>query len=640
LSQRPRPTTKDRPIAFESRRLRGAELRYPVHEKELLAVVHALKKWKVYLEGRKFLVTSDHQSLVHLQTQKNLSGRQARWLDQLQSYDFELVYKKGEDNVVADALSRIPSPTTTIKLLAVNRESLNNISEVGVAKEITDKIKEQYPKDSYFGPVYQQMLNPDPKAAQKIKTKIKYYQIRDGLLYFVWGESNPRLCVPKDQAIRVALLQEFHDSPLAGHLGVHKTYENLCRTYFWPGMVKTVNNYVASCESCQRNKASNKSPQGLLQPLPIPQQRWEQVTMDFIVQLPKTKSGWDSIVVFVDRMTKRVHFAPTKTNATSPEIAQIFFDTVVKLHGLPRAIISDRDPKFTSLFWKSLFQRLGTKIKMSTAYHPQTDGQSERVNRVLEEMLRHFVNYHQNDWDTWLGLAEFAYNNAQQASTKMSPMYLDTGQHPITPGNLVVQPQEPRSEVEEVETFLQRQRAVLLQAQDFLVQAQQRQEAYANESRQPHPDYQVGDMVLLNNKNFTNPPDAQRPKRKLLPKFQGPYPITEKVGKVAFRLQLPHTLRIHDVFHTSMLKKYNPNPPEFQNRSKPPPPPVVKEDEEPEWEVESILDSRVRRNQVEYLVKWKGYPMHDSTWEKKINLQNAPKIIQQFEGSKLQGNKN
>ncbi|KAL1920728.1 uncharacterized protein VTP21DRAFT_11363 [Calcarisporiella thermophila] len=183
-------------------------------------------------------------------------------------------------------------------------------------------------------------------------------------------------------------------------------------------------------------------PAGLLQPLPIPTRRWEQISMDFIFQLPKTKRGFDAILVIVDRLTKRAHFIPTTTNASAVEVAEIFMQNIFKLHGLPAHIISDRDPQFTSRFWKALFEKLGTRLAMSTAFHPQTDGQTERTNRTLEEMLRCYVNYKQDNWDTQLHIAKFAYNNASSASTGISPFLFDTGQPPMTPVNLC----NPRNE--------------------------------------------------------------------------------------------------------------------------------------------------------------------------------------------------
>ena len=187
-----------------------------------------------------------------------------------------------------------------------------------------------------------------------------------------------------------------------------------------------VKEFVASCDSCQRNKASNRVPSGLLQPLPISKKNWDEISMDLIVQLPKTKNGNDVIVVFVDRMSKMVHFQVTKSNTTAPDIVGIFFNPVLRLHSMPSVIISDRDTKFTSLFWKALFKCMDTKLALSIAFHPETDGQIERNNRMLEQMLRNYVNYQQNDWDQHLAAAEFAYNNSKQALIGMTPFFLLT----------------------------------------------------------------------------------------------------------------------------------------------------------------------------------------------------------------------
>src|SRR3954453_19049567 len=235
------------------------------------------------------------------------------------------------------------------------------------------------------------------------------------------------------------LLYDHHDTPMAGHQGIERTYATLHQNFYWPRMNQDTRNYVKSCNSCQCIKASQQVPAGLLQPLPIPSYPWEQVSMDFITHLPKTKKGYDAIVVFVDMFSKMVHLAPSRTMATAPETAQIFFDNVVKLHGLPKTIVSDQDPKFTSCFWQTIFHTLGTKLAMSTAFHPQTDGQTERANRTLEDMLRAFVSYQQDDWDNHLSSAEFACNNAPNASTGMSPFRMNYGRDPYNPYSAIKQ---------------------------------------------------------------------------------------------------------------------------------------------------------------------------------------------------------
>ena len=220
------------------------------------------------------------------------------------------------------------------------------------------------------------------------------------------------------------ILQESHDIPISGHLGIDKTYQTVRNSYIWRGLKKDVHDFITSCDQCQRNKGTNKHPYGLLQPLPIPTRKWESVSMDFITSLPKTKNGHDTIVVFVDRLTKTIRTEPTTITVTAPEVAQIFIRTIFRHYGMPRSIVSDRDPRFTSNFWRSFFQTLGTKLAMSTAFHPQTDGQTERANRTLEDMLRNFVSYKQTDWEDKLPLLEFAYNNSVQASTGFSPFKL------------------------------------------------------------------------------------------------------------------------------------------------------------------------------------------------------------------------
>jgi len=394
-------------------------------------------------------------------------------------------------------------------------------------------------------------------------------------------------------------------------------------------MGNDIRKYVQTCDTCQRNKPSNQQPAGLLHPLKTPNNKWEEIAMDFIVQLPLTRQGNDAIVVFTDRLTKRAIFHPTHTSATAPMIAKIFFATVFKNHGLPRVIISDRDPKFTSRFWQALFKHLGTKTAMSTAFHPQTDGQTERLNRTLEEMLRIYATYKQDQWDEYLPAAEFAYNNSKQTSTGFTPFELDCGQHPHTPitlGKKVI------TNVPAASDFIEHWNTMISTAKDHLREAQERQMKYANNHRR-HLTFKLGDQVLLSMKNTNNPVDRNRPTKKLTPRFTGPYTISEVISPVVYRLDLPQTMRLHPVFHVSLLKPYQP-PSERFTRPTPPPAVIVRSDydeDHEEYEVEAILDKRIFRRKTQYLVKWVGYPLHDATWEPIQNLSNASELIREFE---------
>jgi transposase InsO family protein len=263
-------------------------------------------------------------------------------------------------------------------------------------------------------------------------------------------------------------------------------------------MNNDVREYIKSCDLCQRIKASQQVPAGLLQPLPIPSRPWEQVSMDFITQLPKTKNGHDAIVVFVDTFSKMVHFVPTKTTATAPDTARLFFDHVFKLHGLPKSIVSDRDAKFTSRFWQTLFKTMGTRLAMSTAFHPQTDGQTERANRTLEDMLRAFVSYRQDNWDQLLSSAEFTCNNAPNASTNMSPFRTNYGRDPYNPYSSITTIPD---DIPAAGEFLEAIRNATKIATDALVLAKANQERNANKSRR-EVIYQVDDQVLLSSNHI------------------------------------------------------------------------------------------------------------------------------------------
>jgi hypothetical protein len=602
------------PIAYLSKKMIPAELNYPVHEQELLAVVCALKEWRHYLHGQPFTVLTDHNSLQHFQTQPHLSRRQIRWSEFFAEFKFTIQYQKGKDNVAADALSRRQDH---VLVPASVPAQLSNVAvSSSQPNALLTAIRQTYPSDAVCSDI---LLNPDRHRA---------YTVRDGIIY-----KGEQVYVPNDQSIKTQLLAEAHDVPVSGHVGVAKTVDLLSRSYYWPGLHRDVKQYVTSCLPCQSNKPSNQQPMGLLQPLPVPERRWEQVSMDLITQLPRTRAGHDAIVVFVDKLSKMVHYAPTTTNVTAPQLALVFFQTVVRHHGVPSSIVSDRDVRFISVFWRALWQQLGTKLAMSTAYHPQTDGQTERANRTLEDMLRAYVTYRQDDWDQHLVAAEIAYNNSVQASTGFSPFFLNTGQHPHLPLSAAVQPSNVSNNPPAAE-LLDGMYEDLELAETNLRAAQQRQAHYANQHRR-EVVFSVGDQVLLSTANLRN--EARAPK--LAPKFIGPFPICRVVSSVAYELELPATMsRVHPVFHVSKLKAYRDGSSTFPSRRQMPTRPTAEllpDSGEEAWEVERVVDKRTRRvgrrTRVEYLVLWKGYPEWERTWEPAANLRQASDAVRAYE---------
>lgn len=584
------------PIAFMSKKMLPAERNYPVHEQELLAVILALREWRHYLHGQRFKVITDHHSLKYLQTQPQLSRRQTRWNEFLAEFDFETEYQKGKTNVVADALSRRPD------------HQINATSGI-VVSSLTDLIRNNY----HLDPETQVLASLSPEHLASYQMKLK-----DGLLY-----KGQAIVVPNIGDLRVRIISEAHDTPISGHVGVVKTIENVKRRFFWAKMNQDINAYVTTCYQCQINKASNQLPSGLLQPLAIPNRSWEQVSMDFIMPLPKTKSGHDAILVVVDKLSKMVHYIPTTSTVTAPQVAQIFFKEIVRLHGVPSSIVSDRDPRFTSNFWKSLWKLMGTKLAMSTAYHPQTDGQTERANRTLEDMLRAFVNWKQDDWDVYLPAAEIACNNSIQASTGFTPYYLNYGQHlnlPLTQASRSNETDNPAAEDSYKNIAIS-----LMVAKDNLEKAIQRQSRYANQHRKD-VKFRENDWVLLSTANL----QTFGRTRKLTPKYAGPYRIKQIISDTAYKLELPADMGIHPVFHVSKLKKYKDGYDQFPERE------VELKDHLPvvsaeEHEVERIVDKRLVKGQVEYLVKWKEAAEWDNTWDPLEHLSNAQEAVREFE---------
>lgn len=250
------------------------------------------------------------------------------------------------------------------------------------------------------------------------------FQIRDGRLYYKEG-----LVIPNKSTFVTTLLQEYHNSAVGGHSGELKTYQRLAQDWYWMGMRKDVKKYVSECQVCQQQKHSTLHPAGLLQPLDLPNRVWEEISMDFIEALPKS-NGMDTILVVVDRLSKFAHFLPLKHPFTAAKVATAFVKDIVRLHGFPESIVSDRDKIFMSLFWKELFRLQGTVLKKSTAYHPQTDGQSEVVNKTLETYLRCFVQGRPHEWIKWVPWAELWYNTSYHASSKYTPFKILYGRDP------------------------------------------------------------------------------------------------------------------------------------------------------------------------------------------------------------------
>ncbi|GJT34007.1 putative reverse transcriptase domain-containing protein [Tanacetum coccineum] len=367
---------REKVIAYASRQLKVHDKNYTTHDLELGSVVFALKIWRHYLYGTRCTVFTDHKSLKHILDQKKLNMRQRRWLELLSDYDCDIRYHPGKANIVADALSS--------QIEAQKPENLVNEDVGGI-------IRRDIPKERL-----------EPRA--------------DGTLCL-----HGRSWLPCYGDLRSVIMHESHKSKYSIHPGSEKMYQDMKKLYWWPNMKADIATYVSKCLTCARVKAEHQRPSGLLVQPEIPEWKWDNITMDFITKLPKSSQGFDTIWVIVDRLTKSAHFLPIRENDPLDKLARLYLNRIVARHGIPASIICDRDGRFTSNFWRSFQKALGTDISMSTAYHPETDGQSERTIQTLEDMLRACVIDFGKGWVKHLPLAEFSYNNSYHASIKAAP---------------------------------------------------------------------------------------------------------------------------------------------------------------------------------------------------------------------------
>jgi hypothetical protein len=571
-----------RPIAFLSKALGEKNKHLSIYEKEFLALILAVDKWRPYLQRAPFIIRTDHQSLTFLGEQQLHSELQKKAMAKMMGLQFQIVYKKGVENAVADALSRVSY------LMA-----LSQVSEVQPLW--VQEVLNSYETDMEAQELKTQLLIQSPNE--------QGYSLHQGII-----RRNGVIWIGDNSALRTKLITALHDSAVGGHSGVHATYHRVKKMFWWKGLKNDVTLFVAQCQVCQQAKSERVHPPGLLQPLPIPTGAWEDVSMDFVEGLPKSE-GFDTILVVVDRFSKYAHFISLKHPYTAQGVAQVFLDTVVKLHGAPKTIVSDRDKVFTSSFWTHLFQLMRVKLLFSTAYHPQTDGQTERVNQCLEQYLRCAVHDHPHKWRQWLALAEFWYNTTYHTALDCSPFKILYG---YTPPVMAV-PWLREEGDRDVTTWLQARQVASELLRERLAQAQNRMKQMADRGRTPR-EFQVGEFVLLKLQPYAQKTVVNRPYPKLSFKFFGPFKIVARIGAVAYRLELPENAQIHPVFHVSQLKAFHPkHTPVFAEL------PKVADLSGPGIWPEKIVDRRlVRRGNhavPQVMIKWSGLPVSSATWE-------------------------
>ena len=621
-------TQDERPVAYHSHKFTPAEHNWPTGEQELWAVIQALQTWRCYLEGAVGVtIRTDHHPLTYLKTQPQLSRKQARWLEFLSRFNYEWQYIPGKTNP-ADALSRShvavltraqrakQSEDTTVQpdaspdLAPEDRrpatgEGGESQVEPVTAAQLHGWILQGYQEDQWFH---------KPANTASLQRNPAGFWLKGG-----------KIVVPNSTPLKRAILRILHDAPSAGHPGVTRTLEKVQRYYWWPAVRRDVEDYIRTCTSCQVNKPDNQAPGGLLQPLPVPDRKWSSISLDLITGLPRTRSGHDAILVFVDRLTKMVHLAPTSKDCSAKQCAQLFMQHVFRLHGAPDNIVSDRDKRWLNSFWEHLCSEMAIQQRPSTSHHPQTDGQTERMNRLLEETLRHYVSESHRDWVLHLPCAEFAINDSVSASTGHTPFFLNYGEHPRNP--LLGEPPKASNAAPDAVAYTEAIADAVRTAKQLLKAAQDRQKSHAD-TRRRDVQFAAGQQVLLNTKHLRA---HMQGCTKLLPRWIGPYTITALVGKVAAQLELPSSLPVHDVFHYSLLKPFH-----ADGRAQPPPPaPALLEKSGSLWSVSQILAHRdVRKGtgrlRREYLVDWEGQGPEQQTWEPTEALQSCQDLIDRY----------
>ena len=516
-----------KPVAYFSKKFIPAQRNYDTRDREALGIVLALHEWRCYLQGSHFVVNNDHHTLQKLQTQAKLSSRHARWAEFLQEFDCSIQYVKGVDNAAADAFSRRPD------LFAVGA------TRIDLADSVMQKIKSSYSTDQFW----QEQLHTQKRAA--------VLHEEDDLVWHRFG----KLYLP--HVLRQQIILEAHRSAYSGHFGVDRVLAKLQEFFWWPRMRQTIVAVLRSCHECQVVAPRTKGKYGLLQPIEVPERCWEQVTLDLVTGLP-VSAGFDSCVVFVDRLSKMVHYAPCKKTITAPGMAGLFVKDIVRLHGWPRVVISDRDPRFDAEFWRSVFRGSGTQLRMSTAYHPETDGQTERANRTLLSMLRKFAIDSESSWVEQLPWLEFAYNDSQHCGTGFTPFFLSNGSHPHVPLKNLVTSQSPLVPDDSTagRAFRRRLDDALEIASGNLRLSQARQSYYSNRTRTKSP-IKAGDEVLLDSAVF----HFADLKGKLSEKWYGPLRVIS-ADKTTVLVRTPLEKNMHARVHVSVCKLYVRDPDE------------------------------------------------------------------------------
>lgn len=549
-----------------------------------------MEKWRSYLKLQEFIIYTDQRALSNLMEQRLHTDWQQKAMTKMMGLRYRIVYKKGVENRVADALSRRPHEPSDLLVLSTSQPAW------------TREIMDSYVGDPFATELIQK-LSIDPTAETQ-------FTFHDGVL-----RKQGCIWVGASQDLQTKLILAFHASSVGGHSGFPVTYRRLKQVFRWKGMKTMTKTTLSQCDTCQLAKPERVPYPGLLQPLRVPSLPWEMMTMDFIEGLPSS-GRFNCILVVIDKLTKYGHFIPLKHPFSAHDVADAFVDRVYRLHGFPQSLVSDRDPIFTSKFWQELARLTDIKLCMSSGQHPQTDGQTERVNQQIECFLRCFVSAHPTRWSQWLALCELWYNSNWHSTLGKSPFELVYGHSPryfgIAPTDAI--------ENQDLRQWMEERQLILDSVRQHSLRAQQRMKVQADKHRTER-QFAVGDKVFLKMQPYIQASIAPRANHKLAFKYFGPFDILARVGAVAYKLALPEGCRVHPVFHVSLRKRLKQDV-----QVQPQLPSPLARMQVPVRFLQRRLINRNNRTVAQALVQWSGLTEELATWEDiEVLKQNFPR---------------
>ncbi len=618
-------------IVFYSKNMSSAECNYEIYDKELLIIIWAFEHWRLELKLIDISIKMfiDHQALTSLMKDKKLSRWQMRWVQKLADFNFKIMYRSDKQNIKIDALTRradfvprgfdderVQYQRTTI--LTSNRMKIADL-EKNNDQSIYKQILETNEIDENCTLLREAIARDE---AQYEGIKLKNCRTQNEILYH-----DSQLWVSFNELLQMNLIREIHDQSSIDHSEILRTVKVIKRNYYWPSMRKTVDRYIRNCYICQRSKTSRDKSNDLLQPLSISEQRWQNIVMNFIIDLPDSYD-YNAILTVICRLLKERHYISCITDdegITVEKTAEMLLQWVYWIHDLLSFIVFDRDSQFTFILWKFLCKRLGISLRLFIAYHLRIDDQSERVNQNVERYLRFFCSYMQNDWFKWLLMIKFVDNNALSSAIFLTLFFMNKGFHPrmsFDPDIIEYESTRERLQIDRAKNISEQMNKTLIFAREALTKTREQMVNQANKHRKK-VNYEIESKMFLNERNIVTARSFKKLNDKMLDSFQ----ITESVDSF-YKLKLSETMRIHDVFHSELLRSAVDD--SLPGQKNEPSRSIVINDED-EWKIDDILNFRRYRRRLQYRVKWKSYD-NDLNWYNADDdeFMNAQEVVDEF----------